>query len=389
MNLSLGRVFLSYASEDRERVLRLYENLKTAGFEPWIDVRDIPKGSDWDASIQGAIRGSGVFVACVSKASAPKRGVLEAEIDAALVARKGRKVLFVPVRLDETPVPEKLSHIQWVDFKNDESWRDVAAVIRQQETRIGRRRWLMAAGALLPVAASGGYLYWRRRSVREGGPGPGAAVLAANLLRIRRARAGDPAEARFVMNPTPHNGLSAPAEMCTEQLAVGAELDSTDLVLLRISSSRAGHVYVIDQELSPKPKRPILLVDGARVKAGETISLPPSPAGSISYLRFDAGDASYAGEQLTLIVAPRRLDARVDRSTGAAVLDARDWDAWQRDYPPAEGVAGTEFHERAVPESEGSKEIRVETASATYRAPARQETASARITLRVRRRLVP
>jgi len=385
MNLSLGRVFLSYASQDRARVLRLYENLKTAGFDPWIDTRDIPKGSDWDASIRDAIGGSGVFVACISSSSASKGGVLAGEIDAALAARKGRGVLFIPVRLDDTPIPERLSHIQWVDLKDDESWRDVAAVIRSEERRLTRRRWLVAASAAVPVAGASGYLYWRRGNARIDGPAAGTAALAVNLLRIRRAHPDDAPGAAFTMSPTPHNGLTAPTLMCTEQIAPGAEIESPDLVLLRLFSSHAGHVYVVDQEMAPEPKRPILLVDGVRIQAGETISLPPSPSGAVSYFRFAENSTAYLGEQLTILVAPKRLAAQVDRSTGAPVLSPADWEAWQREYPVTGGAPGAQFQNRLVPEEEGSKEIRVETASATYRAQPGIGVASARILLRVRR----
>lgn len=385
MNLTLGRIFLSYASEDRARVLRLYENLKTAGFQPWIDTRDIPKGSDWDSAIHDAIRASGVFVACISRSSASKGGVLAGEIDAALTARKGRGVLLIPVRLDETPVPDRLRRIQWVDLKDDESWRDVAAVIRAEEARLTRRRWLVAASAAIPAVGLAGYLYWRRGSAGMGAPRAEAAAVAVNLLRIRRARPGDTPGAAFTMSPTPHNGLTSPTLMCTEQIAAGAEIESSDLVLLRLFSSQAGHVYVVDQEMAPEPKRPILLVDGVGIQAGETISLPPSPAGAVSYFRFAESNAFYTGEQLTIFVAPYRLQAQVDRSTGAPVLSPADWETWQREYPFTGGAPGAQFQNRLVPEDEGSKEIQVETASATYRAQPGSGVASARILLRVRR----
>ena len=382
MSLGFGRVFLSYASEDRARILRLYDNLKTAGFSPWIDTRDIPKGSDWDQAIRDAIRESRVFVACISRASASKGGVLAGEIDSALAARKGHKVLFIPVRLDDTPVPEKLSHIQWVDLKDDESWREVAAVIRAEERRVTRRNWLASAGVALPLAAIGSYLYWKLRRPH------GETLLAVNLLRVRPARAEDPAATRFTMNPTPNNGLKSPTVMCTEQMALGQEISETDLVLLRVRSSQSGYLYVIDQELSPEPGRPVVLADGLSLRAAATFDVPPSSAGTISYFRFDQTGAAYIGEQLTVLVVRDRLPARIENTGGVPVMNSADWERVQREYPVTDGAPGEGFAPRLLPVEEGSKEIRVETASATYRGASTGtgSHAAARIVLRVRPR---
>ena len=78
------RVFLSYASEDRDQVKALYDRLRDAGCEPWMDKRDILPGEKWDLSIYRAIRRADFFLACFSPRAVGKRGFLQKEFKQAL-----------------------------------------------------------------------------------------------------------------------------------------------------------------------------------------------------------------------------------------------------------------------------------------------------------------
>ena len=42
------KVFLCYASEDRDQVEQLNRQLQTAGFEPWQDIQNLRTGDDWN-----------------------------------------------------------------------------------------------------------------------------------------------------------------------------------------------------------------------------------------------------------------------------------------------------------------------------------------------------
>ncbi len=48
-------VFLSYASQDAEAVLRIAEALRAAGVEVWFDKDELVGGDAWDAKIRGQI----------------------------------------------------------------------------------------------------------------------------------------------------------------------------------------------------------------------------------------------------------------------------------------------------------------------------------------------
>jgi len=68
--MSGGSVFISYASEDRDAVFRLYEVLTSAGIEVWID-RRINPGDDFGDVIKRNIRECCAFVPVLSRHTQP------------------------------------------------------------------------------------------------------------------------------------------------------------------------------------------------------------------------------------------------------------------------------------------------------------------------------
>lgn len=101
-------VFVSYASDDRDRVSALVEALQTDGLDIWWDKR-LVVGNSFPEKIQEALENSKCIVVCWSKAAlARDRDWVRGEAEQ---ARKGRKA--ISVRLDETevPVPFNIHHI--------------------------------------------------------------------------------------------------------------------------------------------------------------------------------------------------------------------------------------------------------------------------------------
>ncbi len=68
-------IFLSYASEDREKALSLFGTLMHCGFEVWIDKKYVGPGYDWKYEIEKVIRESRIFLICLSNNSVNKRGL--------------------------------------------------------------------------------------------------------------------------------------------------------------------------------------------------------------------------------------------------------------------------------------------------------------------------
>ena len=46
------KIFLAHAKEDETITEEIYERLKSGGYSPWMDVKDIPAGVNWDYEIQ-------------------------------------------------------------------------------------------------------------------------------------------------------------------------------------------------------------------------------------------------------------------------------------------------------------------------------------------------
>jgi formylglycine-generating enzyme required for sulfatase activity len=121
------RIFLAHAREDKAQVRKLYDNLKSRGFDPWLDAVDLMPGQIWKTEIPKAIRDAEIFLACLSTRSVEKRGYVHREFRLALSAfaeRPPGSIYLIPVRLDDCGVPDleipdqalSFQDIQWVDL---------------------------------------------------------------------------------------------------------------------------------------------------------------------------------------------------------------------------------------------------------------------------------
>jgi hypothetical protein len=118
-------VFLSYAREDRARIEQVYDSLRAEGFEPWMDSRNIMPGQEWSSVIGQAIRSADFMLVFISRHSVSKRGYVQRELRAALdlLSELPEGATFlIPVRLDESPPPEPLRMIQFVDLFESGGW---------------------------------------------------------------------------------------------------------------------------------------------------------------------------------------------------------------------------------------------------------------------------
>lgn len=125
MNNHIPHIFLSYAREDFERVVELYDRLHAAGFKPWMDKRNILPGERWEHIIWKAVRRSDFFLICLSASSVSKRGFLQKEIREALNIWKEKledDIYLIPVRLDESEIPAALSEFEWVNMYEESGW---------------------------------------------------------------------------------------------------------------------------------------------------------------------------------------------------------------------------------------------------------------------------
>lgn len=119
-------MFISYAREDFDAAKRLYNDLKIAGLNPWLDKESLLPGQQWEVEIRKAIKNSTCFLAVLSTNSVNKRGYVQKEFKFGLEVLDEvpeSQIFVIPVRLNECNVPyEKLRKYQYVDLFPD--WQE-------------------------------------------------------------------------------------------------------------------------------------------------------------------------------------------------------------------------------------------------------------------------
>ncbi|HEX9733754.1 MAG TPA: toll/interleukin-1 receptor domain-containing protein [Thermoanaerobaculia bacterium] len=138
--LDAPKVFISYASEDEGPAKKLYDSLRAAGFEPWLDKEGLRGGDRWDDAIRDALDEVDYVVVVQSAALARKTfSYVNREIDMALqrqrFARRGINFV-IPVRIDAAPPLEELRDLQSIDLSGPGGFKDLeSAILRDQQRR--------------------------------------------------------------------------------------------------------------------------------------------------------------------------------------------------------------------------------------------------------------
>jgi len=134
------QMFLCYAHQDAVQVSALYEKLLLAGFQPFMDTKDILPGEDWKLVLMDTIREAPFFLACLSKNSVNRRGMIQKEIREALEVWRQKldsDIYFIPVRLEDCAVPPALAKFQWVDLFQDDGFYRLKSAIQAGLERLG------------------------------------------------------------------------------------------------------------------------------------------------------------------------------------------------------------------------------------------------------------
>ena len=108
------QIFLCHASEDKTAVETIYDRLKSLGYKPWLDKKDLLPGQRWGAEIPKAIRASDYILIFLSKTSVAMRGYVQNEFKLALEVLRDipdGTIYVIPVRLDECPIPAQVSDL--------------------------------------------------------------------------------------------------------------------------------------------------------------------------------------------------------------------------------------------------------------------------------------
>lgn len=141
MNTVDNQVFISYASQDKERALLIYDSLKSDGFNAWIDNKNLLPGQNWDFEIRRALDKSVCILILISKNSFNKRGYVQREIKFALDKLSEMLVddiYIIPILLDDISLPEQLSHLQSIKISESGFSEKIKSSIKYQLVRLGK-----------------------------------------------------------------------------------------------------------------------------------------------------------------------------------------------------------------------------------------------------------
>ncbi|MES2405824.1 MAG: TIR domain-containing protein [Pseudomonadota bacterium] len=174
---TIHRIFISYATPDRERVLPYYSWLKENGLDVWIDCHSIKPGQNWDFEIKRALDKSSFVVAFISRQSYNRRGYVQRELKIALDNLSEKlidDIYIVPVILDDdVEIPDQLKGIQCISDSDGQCKEKVSDAITFQLGRLGIQTDQMQRKQ---------DIYWHTKTLQESWDGLPGYEFEAQLL---------------------------------------------------------------------------------------------------------------------------------------------------------------------------------------------------------------
>jgi len=134
------KVFLCHASGDKPQVRALYKRLVAEGVDAWLDQEKLLPGQDWRVEIPRAVRVADVVVVCLSNKSITKEGYIQKEIKFALDVADEKPegaIFIIPARLEDCPVPDKLSRWHWVDLFEENGYAKLLRSLKKDADSVG------------------------------------------------------------------------------------------------------------------------------------------------------------------------------------------------------------------------------------------------------------
>ena len=135
--------FISYVRVDKDSVDPIYRLLLEAGLSPWMDIYNLLPGENWEQSIIRAIKKSDIFVAILTNNSVTRRGVIQKELKLAidkLDEYLPDDIFIIPIRLDDCEIPERLAHLQVLDWNYGKGKTRLIEALDTVQKRFGSKQ---------------------------------------------------------------------------------------------------------------------------------------------------------------------------------------------------------------------------------------------------------
>ena len=122
-------VFISYAKENQTIAENYYSWLEKEGFSPWLDIKKLKGGQNWELEIDRALQKANVVMLLMSSTSVSKRGFVQREVKDALDNLRYKRpedIYIIPIKIEQCDVPDYISNkIQFIDNINNENFEHI------------------------------------------------------------------------------------------------------------------------------------------------------------------------------------------------------------------------------------------------------------------------
>ena len=136
-------VFICHAKANEDAAMRIFDELKNSGFDPWIDRESIKVGEVWDRYIEKTVNEDVDYFIVIESNALEERdiGYVNKEINLALKRqdyfRPGIRFIL-PVKIEPCEI-DWLDHIQTLDLTREENMKDLISEIRKDNQRRKKR----------------------------------------------------------------------------------------------------------------------------------------------------------------------------------------------------------------------------------------------------------
>ncbi|MEO5947508.1 MAG: toll/interleukin-1 receptor domain-containing protein [Chitinophagaceae bacterium] len=129
---------MSYAKEDIEPAVWLYDQLLSENYSPWLDKKRLSLGSNWDYEIKKALKESTFIILLLSSNSVAKRGYVQREYRLALEYAETKledDIYIIRVLLDKCTVPFNIDKFQWIEYAGENAIEQIVKALNFQRAK--------------------------------------------------------------------------------------------------------------------------------------------------------------------------------------------------------------------------------------------------------------
>jgi hypothetical protein len=113
------QIFISYSSADRGIARRVAEVFRARGYQVWIDEGELAPGVPLVSALTAAIGHVDAYVVILTQNSAKSKWV-KVELNEAVKRMKEERILVIPIRFDDSPIPKLVVDLVWGDGRTEE-----------------------------------------------------------------------------------------------------------------------------------------------------------------------------------------------------------------------------------------------------------------------------